>query len=551
LTTPSPYLSTIDNLGNSLNYTVLNSTPNVWHNLTIFITPSLSNRYLKVSVGWSFDDIESMALFDEFKFYTLDLQDAYEPYWTTRANEALKYCGVGYSVCSNDAYCFYTYTFTNTSSNNRQLLLCTDLEGYNVAVLNYQNYYSQARRILSQSNGQTADYCGDPHYDIIRTRDYFIISNNFVYAYGGPSYYYCSLGEKFVLEENSLLNVKITALDANTFHYGRASGTMTMYYNGTPQTSITVINSTPDSSLFGSHNTSFKETISVLPYSSTQTPSGTGWKMQTSGNATISSTFSFFSGTSVTCTPHSVCDPSTNNQTYINSDCSQSTPVYCGLCGCDAEGEYCNFPTQIGSVCDLNDPLHLGFNIYYSNCTTVYRTCNQNEVCNQETSQFGVNATLNYTTLNTICCYKQGTATVNYCFDEYGNNITYDQLITNISSSVSSSQSTNVFINPMNALALLIGGAFGYGTTESLATAQQISSMLISLFISMCLIIVITVKAEQRMNANNMFLLFIFTMLGLLIMFTFISWFPSWIMIVLIVISAIGFIKIGGIGQGG
>lgn len=99
--------------------------------------------------------------------------------------------------------------------------------------------------------------------------------------------------------------------------------------------------------------------------------------------------------------------------------------------------------------------------------------------------------------------------------------------------------------NPANGLALLIGGVF---STANLATSQQISSIIFSVLIAIAIVLGIGMVGKGKMATDSLMSMFGITIMSLLVMFTLIGWFPAWLLILMLVISAYAFVKLGKIG---
>lgn len=102
----------------------------------------------------------------------------------------------------------------------------------------------------------------------------------------------------------------------------------------------------------------------------------------------------------------------------------------------------------------------------------------------------------------------------------------------------------NFWVQPMDYFAQLTGNFFGAG---DLNTAREISSIFFSFIFALILPIILIVKGIKT-DGNSMMYLFIMIFMAFLVMFTLLGWFPTWILIVLVIIASIGFIKLGGIG---
>jgi len=101
--------------------------------------------------------------------------------------------------------------------------------------------------------------------------------------------------------------------------------------------------------------------------------------------------------------------------------------------------------------------------------------------------------------------------------------------------------------NPMNYIALTIGGAF---SVQDLTTSQLISSILISLGGAVVIVIFIATKSHDKLDGHALTQTMTYSFVILLVLFTLIGWFPAWIWAVLITLAGLYysgiFSKIGG-----
>jgi len=180
----------------------------------------------------------------------------------------------------------------------------------------------------------------------------------------------------------------------------------------------------------------------------------------------------------------------------------------CGVWGCNDNDTDCNYPinplngsqiTSYGSFC-LDDYSYMIVNStgsYFSSC--VYP-----QLCRQLTS-------------TTIACLTD--------VELIAQNIT---------------TSTNVFYNPANAIAMTIGS--GFGITD-LSQAQMITSIILSLVGSIATSIALSIKGKVK--GHSLERIFTFSSLMYLVLFTMIGWFPSWLIVILIIVSTLVMTKKG------
>lgn len=100
--------------------------------------------------------------------------------------------------------------------------------------------------------------------------------------------------------------------------------------------------------------------------------------------------------------------------------------------------------------------------------------------------------------------------------------------------------------HPADAIALGIGGFF---SITDLTTSRQLASILLSIVGGLATIIIISLISRGKMDAGEMALIFGLTFLGLLLMFSLAGWFDTWFFIGFMILVALAFIKIGGLGD--
>jgi len=191
-----------------------------------------------------------------------------------------------------------------------------------------------------------------------------------------------------------------------------------------------------------------------------------------------------------------------NSLYIINSLCDVSFLKTCDVWGCNAEQTNCNYPQLLngtsiesyGSYC-MNNYTYTIVN----SSGSFYESCVYPQRCYQ-------------TTFNSTDCYTE---------TEYNASLP--------------STSTNIMVNPANAIALMIGGIFGQ---TDLGTSQIMASILISFIGSAVIVIVITHYSSEKIEGNALVSLFLIGILLLLIFFTYpIGWFPTWLLIVIIALD--------------
>lgn len=100
--------------------------------------------------------------------------------------------------------------------------------------------------------------------------------------------------------------------------------------------------------------------------------------------------------------------------------------------------------------------------------------------------------------------------------------------------------------NPMNGFALLIGSAF---STSDLDASKEISSVILSFVISIMIVLGIGIVGKGKMHSDSLLTTFGLSLIAFMSMFALMGWFPAWFIIILLVIGAYAFMKIGKIGD--
>jgi len=164
--------------------------------------------------------------------------------------------------------------------------------------------------------------------------------------------------------------------------------------------------------------------------------------------------------TTQTCDVKYICNPASNTQYVIGSNCDiiAGTNSSCGLCGCNADSTACNIPEFFGTVCDSNDPSGRIWQTSFQDCSaSVGGLCLNNTICRQYTSTaLGNNK-------NTIACVDVATNATSYYIDEYGNQTSSISNVTTSGTTTAPTLSTN----PVQSIGLYIGKLFGFGATSN------------------------------------------------------------------------------------
>jgi hypothetical protein len=251
---------------------------------------------------------------------------------------------------------------------------------------------------------------------------------------------------------------------------------------------------------------------------------------------------SWFNLFDTSCTAQTYCE--FNNFVHINADCSVTSNIDCGLCGCYNNYLGCNFPDVYGTFCDLNGGYtgdkYKGYFTNFSDCSNIVTTgfCPIGTLC--------VNGN---TTTNTIGCLNLTSGNIDIYVNNTGGNNTinpncpntantcYDFWCNIIECPPTPPTPENWQSNFAGSLALVIGGIFGI---IDLTLSKLISSIVFS-FAGGILIALIFRKSK------SMDKIFFFSIIACLTLFTAIGWFYWWLYLLLGLLGASVFLKISGI----
>jgi hypothetical protein len=398
LTTPAPYILVQDSNGNQVMLFYLNSTANVTYNVSKIINATSSERYLAFRLSWYWDNLPTNLEMDKFKFYSYDIIEARSEGLTSNATyEVERYCGSGYSwKCTDYAH----QGFLVNESRNNGFIYANGEDGYSCIVFKIGDQII-GRRVISTDQ---SPFQGMPLMSWTRDPMYF-----FEYFAGGTCAGILTMpAPRFLVESITLNSMKITVFDNATL---AVSGNIS--YNDLHATNIDMMLATGIINNLPSYN---RQTVNTIPFMNTTTPAGSKWRARYTTSFT--SWYDFFTSPTLSCTPQTYCNPATNNVTHVNSDCSYATPVYCGVCGCNAGLTGCNYPSVIGTYCDLSDTGHQGIITNLLDCSSKYNVCPSGSVCSQLTPKLTFpNDTIleNYTPCVNYSAYTSLIGCVNFC----------------------------------------------------------------------------------------------------------------------------------------
>lgn len=103
-----------------------------------------------------------------------------------------------------------------------------------------------------------------------------------------------------------------------------------------------------------------------------------------------------------------------------------------------------------------------------------------------------------------------------------------------------------LYENPMNGMALIIGGFF---SVDDLETAQTISGLLLSLLGSVAFAVGISM-ISKHIEGEMIINLTIVGYMTLILMFAMLGWIPGWMTLILLILTGYAFVKLSGIGGG-
>lgn len=138
----------------------------------------------------------------------------------------------------------------------------------------------------------------------------------------------------------------------------------------------------------------------------------------------------------------------------------------------------------------------------------------------------------NTTNLNKSKTYTNTSTT---CFDAYGNLVA-------CASGGNNPPGAGVCVSGADQVALMIGSLFGI---LNCTVAQNISAIILSMIISIAIVVLLGFYAG--ISGKSLSSIFTFSMLIWLVMFTMAGWFPTWLIVILIITSAL--VVSGAVGK--
>jgi len=225
-------------------------------------------------------------------------------------------------------------------------------------------------------------------------------------------------------------------------------------------------------------------------------------------------------------------------------------------------GNYTGYPEGTTCLGSIEDSTRRGYVSNYDFCHLKYGSCPVGSICVSYTNTNPALSTTPVWTVNTTACLNLTTAHIitNNCIDYYGNVTNCSNITTTNSSYETDCSNTTSICYDNNCfpvqcssgvsidtgctswaggVALGLGGFLG---VTNCGLAMNISSIIITLIASMSIVAMLGYYAKMR--GKELGTIFVFATLMLLVLFTISGWFPSWLIIVLIVVSAL---SMGGV----
>lgn len=480
----------------ALNYTEISATTNVWHNVTITIPASTSVRHVAVLLNFYPDNPTALTMIDKFKFYTFDVTTARQSIFTDYATESAFYCGEATQTNR-------VYNEIDDTPGSYFNVLVSNLTYDNIDCCAFQyNYTVKARSCVSGVNNSAVEI-------LYHARDI-----SYMAAYEGSGGYILV----HALSNNQILYTRRTlAENSNYYAY--------LNYNG------------GNSFLWSSYllNKSHIPVTDIYQIKdiSAYNLSGTLWRQKSGGPVPTyyySPFYPLFSESPFipTCT----CTDSVETCLFYPNDVKTTT---CGSCGCDLNAQYCLInsteSSHSGTWCDTNDTAGLAYFTFINDpasCTqyTTTGSCPTGTQC------------VFHATTRSIECFNNATGQHQICVDSNG--LQVDCSTTGSTASLCWDGTSWVTCpdyttNAGTALALWFGTFFGFG--NNIVISRNITSILLTLIIS---IVIVILLAYAGVGGGALKAAFILSAMMLLVLFTLVLWFPSWLFVVMIVLTALG-----------
>ncbi len=472
----------------------LNTTKDIWWNYSAIIPATNYERTFAMIFDYSALTPSQVTMLDYFKFYTVDLT-TYDDLWSNNFTEALEtFCGP-YGSTGSEA----SHSYTGFAEDN-----------YYEIVNESKSYLLGTLMDVWKTNNWNKSSCGAFLLGNLTVVGRFDLYN---YFNASPSYWatndersavmgynpYKSLmwidsTERYDIQVPSTIDlierIGTSTLTLTHFHDEVGDNNTKIVFGNLGSTNLTFENMTKQ------HKGALRETIDYTGYLSNGNPTGSTFRIYsglTSGGISVRYTPLFYMFNSNLSELSGWYCTNNAEQYYLpNGSVAQNTYRNCGDWFCNTTSNRCN-GGFIGTYCDGN----------FTKVTTDLNGAVTFELC---TPQYCFNLT----------------STTAGCFDDYT-----DAVANNTTAN------TNWTTQPATSLALVIGGLFGV-TNEGVA--KSISSIFISLLTALGGVVILSMfKVKGVMLGQS----FVTIMLVMLVMFTLISWFPAWLIVILVVLSGV------------
>lgn len=446
--------------------TKLNSTL-IWNGgnnvKKLFIPPATYDRNITIFASWKwYTDSGAIVIpvtnitINKFQFYTLDINEIRNDFTNNATYEIQRYCGdnANYTIISGEThYAFYndtSYDFGHDENN----ITCGLVRLGDLILARHWNSFSSV-------------VCGSSNY-YYWARDLFFVHDNSHYAWTG-------LFESFLRNQ-----VKVTTI-YNTTTYNELHA---FIYNDIYGTTLDI------GSFRENYSTAFRQIINLTNNPNinitNQNPSGTFFKHFSDGDGDCTGyIFPFFTSNIQIDNQGWTCSDIANSEQYVLYNGSTINVKYCGDVGCNLQHTHCNFH-YVGTYCENN------YDWIYSDALGIIDSgsCSPNLCINQT---------------NGIGCYKNITNEYIQCLDNNG-------VVTDCPSVINPENSKDLFVNPLNYLAVVIGSLAGQ--QNNLPLSQVMFSFLISLIVAG----IISVIGRKSRHIEKIFGI---SFIGMVIFFTF------------------------------
>lgn len=492
-TVVSPTLNVVDGLtGETLYLEALNSTAGAWHNTNVTL-PINNETYWRARtfMQLAFPPGNATQVYiDRLKLYTYDTIETRYFWSSNQTEELIRYCGENATVFP------VTPNFTTYNNGSVGFNMGIGLDGYNCTVFKVGNR-TIARRMTD------IEYSGSYHW-LFNYKDLYFMHTQ---PPGAEDVF-------ALISAMSLNNMELTAM--NIDDGGEAYEDLILFYDNSP---IPYANLTTDignaTSIFIDYNNSIKEDVATTSYFN-DTIAGAGWATCGQAGSTRcgdQTGFHEFFTTAFSCTPMVKCSSITNTQYIQTATCDIVNEQSCYTWGCNYTYG-CNHG-YVGTFC---------LDSYTWQTINITGDVSDQDFCQPDERCYNISSTLTNLTINGLCLTPEEAET----YDE-------DQL--------------TFFGNPGETMAVQFAGLLG---VRDPTLSKNIFSIVISMIVSFCLIIVLALLGKDKISGEILAYSFIFCNVLVLLLFTLAGYFPIWLVTILIILVAgIMANKLGVLGGGG